>query len=420
MLVRLASLFCIALAAILPAQAQAQDMDRIAAVVNEDAISIKELAGRVHIALLLSNLPNNRENQARIAPQLLRKMIDERLQLQEGNRLKINVPSTDIDGAISNIEQQNNMPKGALVQALNRAAAQPELFKDQMRADMTWARVTTRVLSSQIRVAEDEINDRMENIRERQGQPEYLAHEIFLPVESASQDADMRGLGEKLIEQFRRGTPFTALARQFSRAPSAGQGGVLGWIHKGGIDDDIINVVSKMAKGEVSQVLAVNGGYQILFLADKRIAGQIINPDESVVSLVQIFLPVPPGAPPKDILQAKAEELTRNAKSCLELESIGRQLGSNKSGKLGPAKIAELPANMRRTAALLPVNRPSDAVDTPDGIRVVMVCSRIDNTIQSLPTREQVRRQIEDERMDMLARRYLRDLRRSAFIDLRS
>ncbi len=58
-------------------------------------------------------------------------------------------------------------------------------------------------------------------------------------------------------------------------------------------------------------------------------------------------------------------------------------------------------------------------MENAEGILVIMVCDRVESLTFSEPTREQVRRQIEDERMDMLTRRYLRNLRRQAFVDIR-
>ncbi|HSV28814.1 MAG TPA: peptidyl-prolyl cis-trans isomerase, partial [Candidatus Omnitrophota bacterium] len=93
--------------------------------------------------------------------------------------------------------------------------------------------------------------------------------------------------------------------------------------------------------------------------------------------------------------------------------------GSPKVGKLGPSKIGELPAAIRASVANLPAGRVAPPVDQPEGLLVSMVCTREDATTVQLPSLEQVRRMIEEERLDMLTRRYLRDLRRSAFVDIR-
>ena len=82
--------------------------------------------------------------------------------------------------------------------------------------------------------------------------------------------------------------------------------------------------------------------------------------------------------------------------------------------------MSALPPNLRQIITGLPANKASTPVHVGDALLVVMVCSREDGGTQGgLPTRDALRRAIEDERLDMMSRRYLRDLRRAAFVDFR-
>lgn len=419
MFTRLAASACVLFGLTVALPAAAQEMDRIAAVVNDDIISLRELEGRLRMALVYSGIPDSMDARRRVAPQVLRKMIDERLQMQEANRVKVSVSQADVEAGITMFEQQNQMPKGALLSGLARAGVDPQLVREQFKADMTWARVATRVLNSQIKVGEEEINDRLEILRERRGQPEYLLSEIVLPVDNPSQEDDARQTGERLLEQLRTGAPFSALAAQFSRSPTAGNGGNMGWLAQGALDEDIASTVLQLTKGQTSPLIRTSSGFTILHLNDQRIAGQVANPEDTQLTLSHVVLPVPKDAPPKQELVARAAQLTAPAKSCAELEAIGRRVGAPIVGSLGSKRVGELNGSIRRVAASLPVGRPSSPVDTAEGIEVVMVCDRTESLTVSEPSREQVRRTIEDERMDMLARRYLRNLRRQAILDIR-
>lgn len=101
-----------ALALTLWSGAQAQMLDRVVAVINDEAISYRDVEARVRLALVSSNIPDSQEARQRVVPQVLRKMIDERLQLQEAQRLSIVLSNADVDGAIATIEQQSRMPRG--------------------------------------------------------------------------------------------------------------------------------------------------------------------------------------------------------------------------------------------------------------------------------------------------------------------
>lgn len=419
MLARLAASACVLFSLAVAVPASAQEMDRIAAVVNDDIISLRELEGRLRMALVYSGIPDSMDARRRVAPQVLRKMVDERLQMQEANRIKVTISQADLDAGIAMFEQQNQMPKGALLSGLARAGIDPQLAREQFKADMAWARVAARTLNSQIKVGEEEISDRLEILRERRGHPEYLLSEIVLPVDNPGQEDDARQTGERLLEQLRAGAPFPALAAQFSRSPTAGNGGNMGWLAQGALDEDIAGPVQQLSKGQVSPLIRTSSGFIILRLADQRISGQVANPEDAQVTLSHIVLPVPKDGPPKQELANRAAQLTGQAKSCADLEAIGRRVGAPTVGSLGTKRVGELTGMIRRVAASLPAGRVSPPIDMPEGLEVVMVCERVESLTVTEPSREQVRRTIEDERMDMLARRYLRNLRRQAIIDIR-
>ena len=79
----------------------AQDVQRIAAIVNDEIISIYDLENQIRLAVTTANLPPRQDVYRRLRPQVLRTMIDERLQLQEAASLKIRVKQREINRAIS-------------------------------------------------------------------------------------------------------------------------------------------------------------------------------------------------------------------------------------------------------------------------------------------------------------------------------
>jgi peptidyl-prolyl cis-trans isomerase SurA len=402
-----------------PRPVAAQEVDRIAAVVNDEIISIRDLDARLKLAITVSGLQDNIENRRRAVSQVLRKMVDERLQAQEANRLKISVSSDELKRSLSNVESQNRMPPGSLLPSLTKAGVDPDAIKDQIRADIVWVKLIMRTLQPQVKVGEDEITERLETIRQQFGQPEFMLAEIFLPAESSRQEEEAKRLGERLVEQLRAGAPFQALARQFSQSGSAANGGVLGWVSPATLDDDVREVAQRLEKGQVSPLTRTAAGYTILAMIDRRVAGEAHA--DPRLSLSQVLFPVPAaGGPPLQQLAAKAAELSAPINSCDGMDELGRKLNSEKSGRREGVTLAQLPQNLRQMIAGLPLNKASQPVHVGDALLVVMVCSRDENASSGgLPTREAMRRAIEDERMDMLSRRYLRDLRRAAFVDFR-
>ncbi|BAE52520.1 peptidylprolyl isomerase [Paramagnetospirillum magneticum] len=420
MLARAAIVLSALLVACIPLRpSAAQEVDRIAAVVNDEIISIRDLDARLKLAITVSGLPDNIESRRRAVPQVLRKMVDERVQAQEAARLRVAAGADEVARGVANVENQNRMPPGSLLPSLAKAGVDPDAVKDQIKADIIWVKLIMRTLQPTIRVGEDEITERIETLRQQFGQPEFMLAEIFLPVDSPRQEEESKRLGERLIEQLRAGAPFQALARQFSQSGTANNGGVLGWLSAAALEDDIRETVSRLDKGQVSGLVRTGTGYAILALIDKRVAGES-NVSDPKLNISQVFFPVPPGSPPISQLMAKAAELTANVRSCDEMDDLGRKLNSEQSGRRDGVTLSVLPQNIRSVASSLPLHKASAPINMGKALLVLMVCSRDENVSKGgLPSREAMRRTIEEERLEMLAKRYLRDLRRAAFIDFR-
>ena len=400
--------------------ARAEDVDRIAAVVNDEIISIHDLESRLKFALVMSGFPDNLENRRRALPQVLRKMVDERLQMQEAARVKVSVSADEVNRSIQGAEQQNHMPPGGLIAMLNKSGVDTDVARDQIRADLSWLKVTARVLQPSIKVGEEEVNERLDGLRQMLGHPEFMLAEIFLGVDSPSQEEESRRLGERLLDQIKAGAPFQALARQFSQTGSAANGGVVGWVVDSNLDDDIKAAVVPLDKGGITSLLRTPAGFTIIAVLDKRVSGQGLANDETL-NLAQVFFPNPVGTPkPRQQLAAKAAELTAPLKSCGDFEEFGKKLNAAKASQLNNIRKSELPPGVVNAVADLPANTASAPVDAGNGFTVFMVCSRTGLGGEAgLPSREVIRRQIEDERMDLQGKRYLRDLRRAAFVDFR-
>ena len=397
----------------------AEVVDRIAAIINDEAITVRDLDERVRMAIVLSQFKDTAEVRKRIIPQVLRKMIDEHLTLQEAKRFKINVSSNEVEDTIHLVEKQNGIPEGGLSSELTRAGIQTEALRDQFLADITWQHITSGMFQNTFKVSDDEVTERLETIAAHRGQLEYMVADILLLVDTPAQEEQTRNLGERLIEQLKEGAPFPVLASQFSQASTASNGGNMGWVYEGSIDDDLFNVVKTLTPGTVTKLIRAGDGFHIMALINRRIAGTGVPGSEADVVLSQMVLPIPAqNAPPKNILLTKAMQLVRGVKTCDEFERLGRKEAAIQIERTGPVKLSTLPQAIQAETINTAQGETAPAIEDPKGIRVMMMCSRVD-TPAPLPPKDFVRRQIEDERLGMMSRRLMRDLHRSAFIDTR-
>lgn len=399
------------------APGRAQEVDRVAAVVNDEAITMLELDGRVRLALLSSNIPDSVDARRRIVPQMLRKIIEERLQIQEAKRLKITVAKEDLQGAVATVEKQNNLPPGGLKKVLADGGVPFSALEQQLEAEIAWAKVMRLTMLPRVKIGDDEINDHLEMLREAQGRPEYLLAEIVLGVDDPANETEVMRAAERILAQIRDGVPFSGLARQFSQSPSAAQGGDLQWVPQNALEPEVADVVARAMPGSVTAPLRTIEGYQILLVRDRRIAGQRREDPNATVALAQALVPAGTN---RDAARRKAEEIAAQAKNCNDIETLARDQGLPQSGKLGTLKVADLPDGLRAVLAGLDVMQASKPLESPDGFRVMMVCGRSGGgPTGGLPSREEVQRQIEQKRLDLMSRRFLRELRRAAFVEVR-
>jgi peptidyl-prolyl cis-trans isomerase SurA len=160
------------------------------------------------------------------------------------------------------------------------------------------------------------------------------------------------------------------------------------------------------------------GGYYLILVTDKQTGGN--SEEDTRVALVQIMFPLPANATPADRqkVTAQAESVSKEAKSCGEMARIGREQAPQTSGEIGKLRVGDLPAELRKTVLGLQVAEASPPVPLRGGIGVLMVCER-ESAANALPSRDQMADDLARERFENLQQRYLRDLRRAAFVDMR-
>lgn len=416
----LAALVLVLTAVALPAAGQQQPSpQRIVAVVNDESITAYDVEQRVKL-IIGPNQPPPPDQMRRLTTQVLRGMIDERLQLQEAKRLGISVEPEEIADAVARIEQQNKIPPGHLKDALKAQGLSYDSFEEQARAAIVWPKVVRRRAARLVVVNEDEIDDALARIKENADKPSHLVSQIFLSVDSPQDEAEVRANAERLYGQLGNGTPFTTLASQFSQDSSAASGGDIGWVQPGQLPPEVDQALAKMPVGSVSQPIRAAEGYYIVALRDRR-EPRVTAQDDLKVSLNQVFLPIAPGAgaDERDSQMELAKTISETVNGCDDMDKLAKEMESPESGSMGTIRTGDLSADMRKVVANLEVGQASQPFPVDGGVRILMVCER-ESPVANLPSRQEVQRLLAEQKMELQSRRFLRDLRQSAFVDIRA
>jgi len=393
---------------------------RIAAVVNDEVISVGDLTSRLRMVMLSSNLTDSPETRQRVAAQVLRTIVDEKLQMQEAKRQNVTATDEEINKALAQIEKQNNMQAGQLDQVLKSHGIERSALVDQLTASIVWTKLVRRLVSQTNVVSDEEIDYALKRAKETANEPQSRVAEIFLAVDNPQQEDEVRRLAERLTEQMKQGARFSAVAQQFSQSATAAVGGDIGWVRPEQLSPELGKAVAQMRPGELSPPIRAGAGYYLVLVLDRR-SGRSAGPEDSLVHLVQIVFPLPPQATEQMRRAAivEAQGARTAAKSCEELLKIGKEKGSAQLSSEGRLRVDQVTPAMRNIVLGLEVGQTSPPIVQKNGVGVIMMCEKAAPSAPTVPTRDEIAETLMRQRLETLARRYMRDLRRTAFVDVR-
>ncbi len=391
----------------------------IAAVVNDDVISLYDLQARMMMLIVTSNQKDTPELRSRLSQQVLNNLIDDKLKMQEAKRVDVKIAPQDIERAYEDMEAGNNLPKGELTKYLNKSGVDKLVLFEQIEASIAWADTINKLFRSQTTIGEEEIDEVINEIKASKGKPEYLAAEIFLSVNDPRQDGEVLNNASRLIELLKGGADFASLARNYSQSASAAIGGDLGWVRQGQLPQEIDKVLISLEKDTISQPLRGVSGYYIILKRGER-TGQGLPPSQEKIDLRQVYLPLGAASSDRDKanLMEKAIAMGATAKSCPDMEKLEAESGSPLSGSLGSVDTSSLPPAIQKVVKDLPLATASQPIPADGGIIFLMVCQRTGTSALDI-IRPQIMQRLIAERLDNAARGHLRDLRHTAFLDVR-
>ena len=388
------------------------------AIVNGSVITQTDIDQRVAMLAIANGgrLPADQLEELR--QQVLRNLVDETLQIQAAKADKINVTEKDIDRAVDRIAAQNKQTAEQLADYLKANGSSIKSLRRQIQGEISWTRLQQKRIESSTSVADDEVKAVLDRLNAAKGTEEYRIGEIYLSA-PAGNVAQATATANQILQQLRNGAAFTAYARQYSEASTAAVGGDLGWVRAAQLPQPIAAVVQTMAPGQVSNPIPVPGGVSIIAVLDER---KVLAPDprNAVLSLKQVSVMFPKGTSREQAepIVARFSAAARNVGGCGGAEKLAGEFNAEVVSS-DEVKLRDLPPPLQEIMLPLQVGQATPPFGSLDeGVRVLVVCGR-DQADPTAPTYDQVFAQLNEERVNLRARRYLRDLRRDAVIEFR-
>ena len=392
---------------------------KASAIVNGEVITQTDIEQRLALLAISQGgkIPDAEVERLRV--QILRNLIDETLQIQAAKNAEITVSPADIDRTVTRVAANIKQSPDQMADYLKSNGSSLRTMRRQIQGEMAWQRLQRAKIESRVSVGDEEVKAVIDRLTASRGSEEYRVGEIFLASTPANQ-VEVQANAIKIVAALQQGASFAGYARQFSEASTAAVGGDLGWVRPEQLPEQLSSVLRQMGSGQLSQPIPVQGGISIIAVQDTRKV-LTADPRDAQFSLKQVSIAFPAGTS-----RSAAEPiLARFATSAQSVGGCGgaEKLAGDFRGEVVTSdgvKLRDLPPALQQMMLPMQVGqatRPFGSVE--DGVRVLVICGRDEPNDATAPSRDAVFAQLTEERVDRIARRYLRDLRRDAVIDFR-
>jgi peptidyl-prolyl cis-trans isomerase SurA len=386
------------------------------AIVNGYVITQTDVRQRLALLAIANGGQIPAEQIDPLSQQVLRNLIDETLQVQAAKTEKIDIKQSDIDKTVARVAGNVKKTPEQLAAFLDANGSSIKSLRRQIEGEIAWQRLQRAKI--EVTVGDDEVKAVLDKLNASKGTEEYHVGEIFMGASPATESQTLDTLN-KILVQLRSGASFAGYARQYSESSSKAVGGDLGWLRPEQLPTPLADALRQMPAGAISNPIPNSGGFSILAVQDTR---KILTPDprDAILSLKQVSISFPKGTSREaaEPIVSRFADAAQHVGGCGGAEKIAADFHGEVVTS-DQVKMRDLPPALQRLMLPMQVGQATQPFGSLDeGVRVLVICGR-DEVDQSAPTYDDVYNQINEERVNSRANRYLRDLRRDAVIEFR-
>lgn len=413
-------------ALVIPGVPQAlQVLDRIAAVVNDNVIMESELDQRVDdLARQFMSEGQQLPPRNILRPQVLERMVMEKLQLDMAERGGIRVDDSSLNQTLTGVARQNGMTLDEFVSALREDGYNWADFREQIRSEMVINQLHQRQVGRRVRITDREVDRFLDSEMGRQlFESEFrLGHILIgLPDGASPDEVDTaRERAEDLVTRIRAGDSFHEMAVSYSDGPQALEGGDLGWREAAQLPTLFSERAIDMEPGQISEPIRAGNGYHILLLVDRRGgATQIVQQHRVRHVLVRTSAVRSETQAERLIMQ-----LHQRVDSGEDFATVAREHSDDpgsarNGGDLGWVSPGEMVGEFENTFRNTPIGEVSPIFQTEFGWHFLRVDEQRTADMSAEFRRLRARQALHQRRFEEELQQWLRETRTEAYVDVR-
>ncbi|MDR2838166.1 MAG: peptidylprolyl isomerase [Azonexus sp.] len=406
------------------AAASLVDGDRIVAIVDNEVITKNELDSRLAAALSqLKKQGTPLPPQGELERQMLERLIMERVQLQYARDTGLKPDDAQLDQALGRIAANNNMSMEQFRKAVEADGLEFARFREEIRNEMTVARLREREVDSKLVISDGEIDNYLASQAASGGNEEYqVAHILLRAPESASPEQlqKLRERAEQALGRAQAGENFAQLSATYSDAPDALQGGSLGWRSRDRLPSLYAETIANLQPGQVSPLLRSSAGFHIVKLLDKRGGNEPASVQQTHARHILVRVnEVTSEGDARHKLEIVRDRIVNGVDFAEQARLYSQDGSAAKGGDLGWLNPGDTVPEFEQAMNALQPGELSAVIQSPFGMHLIQVLERRERDVSSERQRAVARQALRERKLDDAYQDWLRQLRDRAYVENR-
>ncbi len=411
---------------VFPAQAaRVQLVDRIVAVVNNQAITASALDERVdQVRRQFARRGDSLPADDILRRQVLERLVAENVQAQRASDTGLRIDDDALNGAIQRIAQSNQMNESQFRAALEKDGMSWDSFRENIRREMLITRLRERDVDSRVVVTDAEVDNFLKNNPDVGEGTELRLSHILLRAPEAASPEQLQALAQQAAqvrERILAGEDFAAVAAEVSNAPDALQGGDLGWRPPNAIPGLFAQAVQSMRPGDVSPVLRSAAGFHLFKFNEMRKSQS----GDALVEQTHVshILIKTSELVSDDDARKRLETLRTRIVNGESFEELARansaDLSAAKGGDIGWVYPGDTVPQFEHAMNALQPGELSEPVKSPFGWHLIRVEERRKEDVSDKRKRAVARNTLRQQKAEAAFEDWIRQLISSAFVEYR-
>ncbi len=248
----------------------AEVIDRIVAIVDDDIVTLVQL--KKETSPYIKNIKSSEYSDEKkeemiqsINKKILNALVDQSLTQQEAKKYHLDVSVIEIDNAVENVKESKSLTQEEFEKALEQDGLTLKGYRENIKKQILQARLINYAIKSKVIITESEIKEVYDvNTKKYSGKKKYHLRNILMKNED-----EIKEIKKKLDKN----KDFISLAKEHSIASNATDGGDLGTFDINNFSLSIKDSLSKLNKGDHTDVISTAQGFQIFYIEDIVVEG---------------------------------------------------------------------------------------------------------------------------------------------------